>query len=300
MNFKTISLTFLLFSTTLIAFQDYDIDGVEDHLDQCPNTPFTTLVDSRGCGQNEKATSPTKQDSYWGELTFGANGIFRTDESYENDNTVNLYANYQYHNWNLSLSNSRSTTTSSYSEDNSINDNDIYLATGYTFHADDLATKVSVGTKLVNDDPQTTTVTTTTNGRGRNPFSIQSSTVEEIATRDNDYFASLNLNYLLSDHQDLFLYYGYTFSGDSSDMNYEDYSSFSIGTGYALTQHWYSALSYNYTGSIYSDGDAEQSLSWFNSYYFTKNFFSTMNYTYALTDVSYDHTFSLGVGVHFK
>jgi len=109
----------------------------------------------------------------------------------------------------------------------------------------------------------------------------------------------MNFNYLLNTKQDLFLYVGHTLSGDSNDVDYEDYSSFSIGTGYSLTESWYSALSYKHTGSIYPDGDAEQGLAWFNSYSFNKNLFATAAYNYALEESSYDHTFSLALGVNF-
>ena len=39
----------VLSSTSLLAYEDSDLDGVEDKLDQCPNTSFSDLVDIRGC-----------------------------------------------------------------------------------------------------------------------------------------------------------------------------------------------------------------------------------------------------------
>ncbi len=36
------------------AFQDSDLDGVEDSKDQCPNTPILELVDARGCPIKER------------------------------------------------------------------------------------------------------------------------------------------------------------------------------------------------------------------------------------------------------
>ncbi|MBU1668927.1 thrombospondin type 3 repeat-containing protein [bacterium] len=293
MKYTSITLTLLLFSSISVADQDYDIDGVEDSLDACPNTPFDVLVDAQGCPSSGEISSNTA-NKYLGQFTFKVGTDIRTDETYENTNALNLYANYRYRQWDVSVSNSRTTTNNSYTEDNSDSDNDIYLATGYTFMLPQSAIKLSVGTKLVNDDTQNVTTTT----RGRNFVNVNPIT-QTIASRDNDYFASLNFNYLLNSKQDMFLYYGYTLSGDSTDTEYEDYSSFSLGTGYALTNAWYSALSYNYTGSIYPTGEAEQGLSWFNSYSFNKNLFATAAYTYALEDFSYDNTFSLALGVRF-
>lgn len=291
MKYTSITLSLLLLSSISVAYQDYDIDGVEDSLDACPNTPFNALVDAQGCPSQGEVPSK-KTNNYLGQLTFKVGTDISTDETYENANALNLYANYRYRHWDVSLSNSRTTTNNSYTEDNSDSDNDIYLATGYMFILPQSVIKLSVGTKLVDD----TQSTSTTNNRGRN---LLNTSTQTIASRDNDYFASLNFNYLLTNKQDMFLYYGYTLSGDSSDTDYEDYSSFSLGTGYALNKVWYSALSYNYTGSIYPTGEAEQGLSWFNSYNFNKNLFATAAYTYALEDFSYDNTFSMAVGVRF-
>lgn len=293
----TIALSILLLSNTAIAYQDYDIDGVEDSLDACPNTPFDVLVDTQGC-PNTGEVSTNITDHYLGQVTLKVGTDMSTDETYESVNSLNLYANYRYHHWDVSLSNARTTTNNSYTEDNSDSDNDIYLATGYTFMLPQSAIKLSIGSKFVDDTQNTTTTPRGRNFLNMHPITTQTTT-QTIASRDNDYFASMNFDYLLNNKQNVFLYYGYTLSGDSTDTDYEDYSSFSLGTGYALTNAWYSALSYNYTGSIYPTGNAEQGLSWFNSYSFNKNLFATVAYTYALEDFSYDHTFSLALGVHF-
>lgn len=293
MKYTSITLTFLLLSGVSVAYQDYDIDGVEDSIDSCPNTPFDILVNDKGCPDTGEKTTTTA-DNYGGNFTFKVGTDISTDETYESDNSLNLYANYAYRNWDISASNSRSTTNNStYTEDNSYGNNDIYLATGYMFSLPSSQLKLSVGTKIA-DSEESTTISSRQQGRFNTIV-----TEESIASRDNDYFASMNFNYLLNPKQDLFFYLGHTLSGDSSDTDYEDYSSFSVGTGYAINKSWYSAVSYNYTGSIYTDGDPEQGLAWFNSYNFSKNLFATAAYNYALEDFSYDHTFSLALGVHF-
>jgi len=294
MNYRTITLTSLLLSTPILAFEDYDIDGVEDSKDLCPDTPFDVLVNKDGCPKSGEKSQP---NNYFGRLTLKVGTDISQDESYEDDSSLNLYANYRYRNWDISISNSRSTTNSSDSKDNSYSDDDIYLSTGYLFNLPSSKLKLSIGSKIVNDDSDSTSSKQRRQGRFGNQSARRN---KSISSRDNDYFSSVNFTYLLNPKQDIFLYYGYTLSGDSKDMDYEDYSSFSMGTGYFLNNSYYTALSYNYTGSIYPNSDAQQSISWFNSYKFTKNIFATASYRYALDDLSYDHTFSLGLGISFQ
>jgi len=290
---KYIILIFLLLSNIALSYQDLDIDGVDDSIDRCPNTPFDELVDENGCSTTEKPTTN------YGHLTLKVGTDTFTDKTYKDDTSLNLYANYRYNSWDISISNSRATTNSGYSEDNLYSDNDIYLSLGHSFIVPKNSIRLSIGTKIAGDiDNTQTTYISQGRGRGRGRNSVNNTqTIDN--SRDNDYFASLNYSYLLNTKQNLFLYYGYTLSGDSESVDYEDFSSFSIGTGYMFTPNWYSALSYNYTGSIYPDGDASQSIDWFNSYNFTKNIFATAGYSYALEDFSYDNRFSVALGFTF-
>jgi len=302
MRYINVGFLLLLFSTGASAFQDSDIDGVLDAVDLCPNTPFEALVNNTGCStQQESSLAQKKEDKYIGALTLKIGDTMLSDEQYDSENYLNLYANYRYRNWDISVSNSRTTTSSSYTEDNSNSDNNIYLSTGYTFTVPKSSMKLSVGTKIVDSDSSDSEVFQRDRGNGRANSQDGMSTNESLVdSRDDDYFASVNYNYNVTDTQNLFLYYGYTSSGDSKSTDYEDYSSFSIGTGRSFGKSLYSALSYNYTGSIYSNVDAEQGITWFNSYNFNKNIFATASYTYALEDYSYDNTLSFALGFYFQ
>jgi len=44
-----ITLSMLLLSSTILAYIDQDVDGVDDNYDLCLNTPFDVIVDERGC-----------------------------------------------------------------------------------------------------------------------------------------------------------------------------------------------------------------------------------------------------------
>lgn len=306
MNSKIQFSLFLLMSSSLLAFQDSDLDGVEDSLDLCPNTSFELLVNKNGCASSQNKNSKNSTSNNIGALTFTVGTTFLSDENYDDDNYLNLYANYRYKNWDVSLSNSRSTNSSSYTEDNSNSDNDFYISTGYTVPLSKSSLKLSIGAKIV-DDSDTVTTTNSSNsiefqkgeGRRQTPLT-NSSEITTIDSRDNDYFASINYNYQFNSKQNAFAYYGYTLAGDSNSIDYEDYSSFSIGTGYALNESLYTALSYNYTGSIYENSDAEERVTWFNSYRFTKNIFANLSYSYGLDDYSYDHSVAFALGLYLQ
>jgi len=271
MRRSIIILLLLLYSSALSANQDYDIDGVEDSVDKCPNTPFDKLVNKFGC---------PKDESYYGSLTFKLGSDINIDKDYEQINNLNFYLNYRYDRWDMSISNANYTVLDTPSNIFKETGN-IYIATGYTFEKDSLHTKISIGTKIATS--QTDEYSDTYTGTG-----------------EDDYFTTINLNYFINNQQNIFLYYGYTLSGDSSDIDYKNTNTFSIGSGYAFNNSWYSSLSYEHSSSIYDDVDAYKALSWFNSYSFSKSYFATINYAYALNDLSYDHAFSIKLGVYFE
>jgi hypothetical protein len=261
-KFFLITLSALLFSSPLWAYVDQDIDGVDDSRDLCLNTPFDIIVDERGCPYDKK---------FLGKITFQIGGDISLDKYSDTTANLNLFLNYSYRYWNISLSDTNYDTTNLNTIDQ--NTNNLYLTIGYLFQYDSINSRVSIGTKfdLSNSDDN----------------------------RDNDFYASLNLEYLLNNRQNIFLYYNYTLSGDATIMDYDNFHSTSIGTGYAVNEKWYSALSYNYSTSYYPGYDDYQALSWFNSYTLSKDFYITCNYAYTLDDLSYDHIISFNIGVHF-
>lgn len=243
---------------------DNDLDGVDDSIDLCPNTPFDALVDSNGCNTEKKAIP--------GKLLLQAGVNRNIDSRYENTTLLNFFADYSYENWDFSLStanyNTNNLTTVIDAED------DLFLTVGYTFHHDELTTKIMMGTKFA---------------------FMQDSTND----RDNDWYAALNIDYKLNNKTNLFGYYSYTISSDSPNVNYKNFSTISAGAGYALTSAWYSSLSYNYASAYYDGGSSYQSLSWFNAYMITSSVYISLNYAYGLNDASYDHTFSFAIGAFF-
>jgi len=246
------------------GYSDSDLDGVDDALDLCPDTPFTTLVDKHGCDLNRERR---------GKLTLqiGANSNY--DENYERDTLLNLYMEYAYKEWEISLStanfNSTNLTTVVDASD------DLYLSLGYTFKKEHFTGKLSLGTR----------------------FSFLK---EEGNSKQNDYYGALDLNYKLNEKQNLFGYYSYTFSSDSDRVDYKNYHTLSIGTGYSPTSTWYTSLSYNYATVYYESGEAFRSLSWYNAYMLTSSAYLSLNYTHGINEDAYDHTLSIAIGAFFE
>jgi len=257
--FKYLIISSLLISSAY-SYVDEDIDGVDDSIDKCLNTPFDALADEDGCAPGQK------KDGAKLTLKIGTTTSF--DKISDTDTNLNFFVGYKYSNYDFSLSSSNYTSYESSSKTG-----DIYISSGYTLKNENSDVKFTLGMKLATAD-------------------------EDIGTGENDYFGSIFFDYFINQKQDIFLYTSYTISGDS-DIDYEDFLSFSIGSGVSITNKWYSSLSYDYSGSNFIDSEDYRAISWFNTYSFSKSFFSTLNYSHGLDDLSYDHTISLKFGVNF-
>jgi len=255
---------FLMISISLFGYSDSDIDGVDDSKDLCPGTPFDELVDQNGCPQNK--LFPGKFI-----IQIGSDTSFnQIDDTISN---LNIYANYMIKEWNFSLANSNYYVTNL---SNDAAENNLYLTAGYTFVKDNIRTRFSLGTKF--------------------DLSDWASSEQE---RNNDYYASVNIEYFFQEKHNLFLYYSYTFSGDSDAVDYENFNSLSAGYGYSVTDKWYTALSYNYAQNYYPDTDDYRAVSWYNSYRFSKSIYATLNYAHTFDDISYSHIVTFTIGAYF-
>jgi len=282
---KKIVTIVLLCAMQAYAFQDYDIDGVEDSNDRCANTPFDTTVDKYGC---PKVTDKKK---YFGKFMLSIGTQILKDEIYKDTNALSLIANYRYKDFDITLSNIQSTTMGSYVENNFHDTEDIYLGIGYSVLFERSSLKVSVGTRFLSSSNHETNSSKVPRGEGRGRGRGKG--------KQNDYYSSLNYSYQINTAQNFFLFGAYTLTGDTPAKNYENYGSFSVGTGYSITRAFYSSIAYNYVGSIYANVEAEQSLSLFGNYRFNENLFASATYRYSLDEISYDHSLLLLLGVVF-
>jgi len=281
---KTVTIV-LLFAMQAYAFQDYDIDGVEDSIDRCANTSFDAIVDKHGC------PIATDKKKYFGKFMLSIGTQILKDEIYKDTNALSLIANYRYKDFDITLSNIQSTTMGSYVENNFNDTEDIYLGIGYSVLFERSSLKVSVGTRFLSSSNHETNSSKVPSGEGRGRGRGKG--------KQNDYYSSLNYSYQINTAQNFFLFGAYTLTGDTPAQNYENYGSFSVGTGYSISREFYSSIAYNYVGSISADTEAEQSLSLFGNYRFNENLFASATYKYALDELSYDHSLLLLLGVVF-
>jgi len=176
MFFRFIVIVFVLLNGVSYgyAYSDYDVDGVEDSMDACPNTPFDLTVDENGCEEGRR---------YKGVLSVFAGTISSINKETDNLTNFLLTVNYQYHDFDISVSTLNDVT-------NTIENvpNTYYISSGYTFKiSDEVTSKLSLGTKR---------------------SSIQ-----------NDYYITSNIDYTVNDSQDIFGLYTYTVAQDSDVVN---------------------------------------------------------------------------------
>ncbi len=263
LKMRKLYVIFLLAQISLFAYEDYDIDGVDDSIDQCLNTPFDLLVDESGC--------PIGGGNSGGEILLKIGSDFNFDDSDNGSSSLSFFGSYSKNSFDISLSNYNYYDTF----ENSVSGmGDLYLSGGYNYYYKNLNTYISLGVKFATGD-------------------------DEVGSGESDYLSSVNFDYYFDNKWDIFLYYGFSINGDSDYVDYQNSSSSSIGFGYEIVDKWYSSLSYDYSQSIYSDGDSYSAISLFNSYEFSDRYFVTINYSYALDDLSYDNSLSLRFGVRF-
>ena len=265
MKFFSLIFSLTLLSHTLWSYEDSDIDGVDDTIDLCPDTAFDKLVDENGC---------PSEKSYWGDFTLQIGSDISIDEDNNQINNYSFLGSYGYKMWNFSFSNSQQT---SYDNKNnrSINGGDLYLTLGYQLNHNKFQTNISLGTKIATAN-------------------------RDIGTGENDYFSSIEINYLINEQFMIHTQLGYSVTGDSSAINYQNSWTSSFGLGSLFTSQWYSTLSYDFAQSIYRDSPNYQALSWLNSYSFLEDYFINIDYSHGLDKLSYPHTFSLQLGVIFE
>jgi len=256
-------ISLLLITIVIHAFEDDDIDGVENSKDLCPNTSFEDTVDKDGCPENK---------DYWGKITLSIGSDINIDDSTTTD--YNFFSNYNYKEWDFSVySSQQSVLDTNNNETQSAGD--LYLSSSYNINSDKLYTKLTLGTKIATGD-------------------------SEISTGERDYFTNLHISYALTNELAILSSLSYTLTGDSNETSYNNPIGYSLGLGYMINEKWYSSLTYQNTDSIYEDSENYQSISFFNSYNFTNNFFGTMSYTKGMDDLSYDQTISIRLGVNFE
>jgi hypothetical protein len=116
------------------AYSDLDVDGVDDAVDLCPNTPFDQLVEENGCSRMQHPK---------GVITLSAGVLHTVDQKSDNTSSLLFFGNYHYKKWDVSLSTFRTVDTARSLPDS------YYLTSAYeVIHHDTYEMKVLGGVKL--------------------------------------------------------------------------------------------------------------------------------------------------------
>ena len=261
-------------SISLFAYSDSDMDGVEDGVDKCPNTPLTDLVDINGCSKKSLISN------HHFDIIFGTS---YSDSDYQTLNKTDtlagsFQADYYYKDISLQLSTSYfNTSGSSYSDTGFY---DTFVGASYGVHiTKDLLVRLGAGAILPTYD-------------------------SNLNNNNTDYLASVNFSYNI-DTINIFGGYSYTLINDddyidaNSSVLYQDTNAYSAGIGYYLTNKLYGSVSYNLSNSIYKGIEDISSASMYGYYSIDNHWFSTVSYAYGLSDSASKNYLSLKVGYFF-
>jgi len=274
MKTRNITLFLLLSISTLFAYDDFDMDGVDDLHDKCPNTPFSELVDISGC------TIQSLQSPHHFDFIVGVD-YAQTD--YRTTEKTDIYSSsiqfdYYYKAFSFQASSSYFNSRSSSYKENGINDSSLalyYNTTAFT----NLYIKIGAGVILP-------TYNTSLNNN------------------NTDYMINLNLSYQL----EAFTYFGgYNYIQINDDninsstlsINYQNIQAYNFGLGYYPSEQTYTSISYNSSKSLYSSIEDIKTASFYLYYTLNKHYFTTFSYAYGLSESASKHSTSFKIGYYF-
>ncbi len=267
-------------TTSVFGFSDSDLDGVDDTIDKCPNTPFMDIVDLGGCTK-KSLISPHHYDIIVGLSYSGADyaNIDRSDTF-----STSLQADYYYKEFSMQVSTSYYTTKGDTYTQSGLYDT--FVGTSYRFTPiKEFSFYVGAGVLLPTYET-------------------------DLNNNNTDYKASASLNYYIRD-LNLFAGYSYTFVGDEDvsivDTNgnvlatylYQNTSSFNGGVGYYMSTKLYMSVSYYIADSIYTNVERIKSTSLYGYYSINSNWFATFSYSRGLSESATDNYISLRFGYYF-
>ncbi|WP_353661935.1 DUF3187 domain-containing protein [Hydrogenimonas sp. SS33] len=279
---KRILLLSFAATLTLFAYSDMDMDGVDDSVDKCPNTPITDIVDANGCSIKSVITE-NHFDLILG-LAYSQYNYRLNDES--DTWTTTAQVDYYRNDFSMQLSTSWYRTDSGDYDDSGMNDTT--LAAYYRFNqmawAPNLTVQLGAGVIFPTYNAQ-------------------------FDNNNADYMGVVNLNYDI-DKTTLFGSYSYTYIGDDDvsytdaagnpqRIEYQNVNAYSLGAGYHFTPTFYASASYYRSDSIYKSVEDIESLSLYGFYSIDAHWFLTGSYAYGLSDSTSDHYAALRLGYYF-
>lgn len=245
---------------------DSDFDGVPDSGDRCPGTPFSERVDAQGCSTASEARS-VFEVSLGGSYSTGEYGTGETIDSYSGDFAAAFYGTHffagvatSYYFKGAYDPTVSGTDTGGFS--------DLYLNAGYAFYTSDhLVLTPALQLKLPTAN-------------------------KDLGTGETDIGASLQaLNHFK--RFDLFVFLGYTITGDTPVQTYNDIAFGSVGAAYTAADTWYASLSFDVSESYLPGDPALTTLSFYGSAALDERHALRLYYSAGLSETAAQHALSL-------
>jgi hypothetical protein len=268
---KKILLLSLLLSGYLLA-ADSDLDGVDDDQDQCMNTPFSDLVNARGC------TIRSLQSDLNYDIILGAGYSQINYASQEKANTTTQTIQADYYNGNIWAQVTGSYFNSSSPSFKQSGLGDTLIAIYYkSLFENGITIQTGVGVLLP---------------------TYNSGYYNEAV----DYQGSINVHYDLNDRYNLFGGYSYTLVGDKdvpSTLLYQNTQAFYAGAGYTLSDKATISSTYAQSQSMYVGTQTIKTASASLFYQLSTHWFTMLDYRYGLSDSASDQDGSVRIGYSF-
>jgi hypothetical protein len=255
------------------AYIDTDFDGVSDKRDECPNTPFSALVDAKGC--TVKKVHLAKEVAKLTVVIGTSYSSYQTATNKTKTLSQSLELDYEIQKIKLQLYVSHfNAKNSQYSQFNDAAFGDTRLSLTYTLNPLIPNLRLYVGGGLI-----------IPNYKG------------SMDNNNIDITSSLNMNYFIG-KVSLFGGYTYTIIGDSdlSYLSYQNTSAFSLGVGYSFSPKIYSSLSWFWSEASVKSANSMQSLSWFTYMNLNQKMYGTFSITQDLDDEVVSHSYGMQLG----
>lgn len=266
---------YLLFLTLitlrLLAYDDTDLDGVEDSIDRCPETPFSDLVDDTGCS----IKTLFSQNAY--DIILGIAYSDTNSNTFENAKTITSTFQVDYYRQNFSAQISGSYFNSQNGSYDERGFNDTQIAILYKIYSSPEFTFQS--------------------GIG----AIFPTYKTGFGNEATDWIGLLNFQYTFDSSFNFFGGYTYTFINDTDIPNlvsYQNTHSFYAGIGYT-GQNGFLKATYNESQNYIKGVEPIKTVSLSKTFTFDTPWFITADYRYGLSDSASNHEIGLQIGYLF-
>ncbi len=261
------------------GYVDSDLDGVEDGIDKCPNTPLTDLVGSDGCTQTSLVSK--HRFDIVGGIAFYTSDYRTLNQTDTLSSTLQI--DYYYDNFSLQIASSYfSTQGDTYTQKGLY---DTYLTAAYRIKMmQNLFVKLGGGIVLPTYK-------------------------SDLQNNKTDYTASLTLRYTFAQGE-LFAGASYTVVGDSDvdlvdsnnsvlSVRYQNTTAYFLGAGVYFGSDLYGSIAYNAGKSIYKGIETIKTVSVYGSYTIDASWFVSFGYAYGLSESASEHYGDVKVGYSF-